>query len=216
MTIAEFWCEIFGNDQPVEVEVGPGTGTFIMAAARQFPRTNFFGIENSRSRAHRLEQAVQAQAIRNVRILNADAACIVGNIVPTAAVAAYHIYFPDPWWKRRHRRRRLWTPAFAAAVARTLVPGGRLFTATDVDDVFELVERTFAADGSFVRDRSGRSTRSGPTAFERKGVARGATIHEAVFVRHPGAATSIAAPITPEESPSRLRRSGVRSSSLNT
>lgn len=218
MTMSEFWREIFGNEQPVEVEVGPGTGTFIVAAARQCPHTNFFGIEHSRSRAEHLGEAVHAHALHNVRVLNADAACVIRNIVPTASVAAYHIYFPDPWWKRRHHRRRLFAPAFVAALGRTLVPGGRLFTATDVDDVFELLERTLSSNGVFARDSNGRSMRSGPTAFERKGVARGAVIHEAVFVRQrtAGASTSIAAPITPAESPSRLRRSGVRSSSLNT
>jgi len=218
MTMAGFWREIFGNDRPVEIEIGPGTGTFILAAARQFPHINFFGIESSRNRAQRLDQAVQRHNLRNVHILNADAACVVRTIIPTASVSAYHIYFPDPWWKRRHHRRRLFTPAFAAALARTLVPAGRLFSATDVDEVYTLLRRTIDANGSFAPENGCRSIRSGHTVFERKGVARGAQIHEAAFVRHRADAdsTSSAAPITPAESPSMLRRSGVRSSSLNT
>jgi tRNA (guanine-N7-)-methyltransferase len=216
--MSEFWCEIFGNERPVEVEVGPGTGTFILGAARQFRQANFFGIENSRSRTQHLEHAVRAQGVTNARIINADAACVICSIIPTASVAAYHIYFPDPWWKRRHHRRRLFTSSFVAGLARTLVPGGRLYTATDVDQVFDLLLRTLEANGLFTRTAGARSTRFGLTAFERKGLARGAMIHEAVFLRHdPGTAyASMAAPMTPAESPSRLRRSGVRSSSLNT
>jgi tRNA (guanine-N7-)-methyltransferase len=216
--MAAFWREIFGDERPVEIEIGPGTGTFILAAARHFPYINFFGIESSRSRAQRIEQAVQAHNLCNVRILNADAACVVRTIVPTASVAAYHIYFPDPWWKRRHHRRRLFTPALVAALARTLVPGGRLFSATDVGEVYALLVQTIDASGSFAPESGSRSIRSGHTTFERKGLARGARIHEAAFVRHGAGAdpTSSAAPITPADSPSTLRRSGVRSSSLNT
>lgn len=215
---SEFWRFIFGNSHPVEVEIGPGTGTFILPAARARPLVNFFGLDQSRGRARRLQSAIENRNIRNALVINADAACVVATMIPVASVSAYHIYFPDPWWKRRHHRRRLFTPAFAAALARTLVPGGRVYVATDVDEVLQLALHALKFCGTFVRDEHARSPRLGLTAFECKGIARGAAIHEATFVRNGSSLphTSSAAPITPAESPSAFRRIGVRSSSLNT
>jgi len=215
---SRFWERIFGSGCPVEIEIGPGTGTFILPAARARPQINFYGLEQSRSLASRLQSAIETQGIGNALVINADAACIVATLIPAECVAAYHIYFPDPWWKRRHHRRRLFTPSFAAALARTLVAGGRLYIATDVEEVLQLALRALAYCGTFVRDERAHSPRLGLTAFERKGIARGAAIREATFVRNGSLQphTSSAAPITPAESPSALRRIGVRSSSLNT
>jgi tRNA (guanine-N7-)-methyltransferase len=215
---SRFWERIFGNNDPVEIEIGPGTGTFILPAASARPRINFFGLERSRGRARRLQSTIETQGIQNAMVINADAACIVATLVPTASVAAYHIYFPDPWWKRRHHRRRLFRPAFAAALARTLAPGGHVYIATDVEEVLQLALRALESCGAFMRDEHARSRRLALTAFERKGMARGAAIHEATLV-YSGSLlphTSSAAPITPAESPRALRRIGVRSSSLNT
>jgi tRNA (guanine-N7-)-methyltransferase len=202
----------------VEIEIGPGTGTFILPAARAWPLVNFFGLEYSRGLASRLQSTIEAQGIRNALVINADAACIAATLIPAESVATYHIYFPDPWWKRRHHRRRLLTSTFAAALGRTLVPGGRVYIATDVDEVLQLALHALESCGTFVRDGHTCSSRLGLTAFERKGIARGAAIREVTFVRNGSLPphTSSAAPITPAESPSALRRIGVRSSSLKT
>ena len=202
------WSCVFGNPQPVEVEIGPGTGTFILAAAETRPPSNFFGVEHSRSRATRLQAAIESHRLRNARVIHADAACVVASLIPSASVAAYHIYFPDPWWKRRHHRRRLFTPTFAQALARTLMAGGRVFVATDVDDVLRLVRTTLQSSGLFALDHEVSPLQGAVTAFERKGLARGATIKRATFVKRaaphtrPAAHPSKAAPMTPAESPS--------------
>lgn len=175
----EFWRGVFGNDRPTEIEIGPGTGTFLLAIARAQPDVNFVGIEHSTSRAARLTAAAGRSDLANVRVIAANAACVIATLVPEASVAAYHIYFPDPWWKRRHRRRRLFTPEFAATIARTLVPAGRVFVATDVEDVHTLAVTTL--DTVMTRDESIRSPRMGETAFERKGKARGARIFESAY-----------------------------------
>ena len=179
------WRNIFGNDRPVEIEIGPGTGAFLLSVAPVHPERNYLAIEHSRSRTVRLEGLVAARRLPNVRLLHADAACVVRRFVPPASVAAYHIYFPDPWWKRRHHRRRLFTADLAGALARTLAPGGRLYLATDVPDVFALMRATIASTRAFTELAGERSPRTTVTSFERKGLARGATIHEAVFVRRP-------------------------------
>jgi len=203
-----FWRAVFDNDHPVEVEVGSGTGTFLLAAAQHFPAVNFFGIERSYSRAMRLQAVAAAQRLGNARVVAADAACAVSTLIPADSVRAYHVYFPDPWWKRRHHRRRFFTPAFAAALDRTLVPGGRVYVATDVHDMFVLMQRALSAGAAFTPDPHASPVRLGATAFERKGLARGATITDAVFVKTVSVGpprlrhTSSAAPITPAESPS--------------
>ena len=201
------WRLVFGNGHPVEVEIGPGTGTFLLGAAARAPDVNFFAIEHSHSRAARLGAALEARALHNARVLAADATCVVTTLLPPGAVAAYHIYFPDPWWKRRHHRRRLLTPAFAAALQQTLAPGGRIHIATDVADVITLALAALAPCPQLTRDNALSPARPGITAFERKSLARGATIHEATFVKHWRVETgplhaSSAAPITPAESPS--------------
>jgi tRNA (guanine-N7-)-methyltransferase len=177
-----FWSSLFGGQGAVEIEIGPGTGTFILPAAATNSHINYLGIEHSHSRATHLQNALREQRLTNAIVVAADAACVVGAIIPTACVRAYHVYFPDPWWKRRHHRRRLFTPVFAAALARTLVDGGELHLATDVDQVFQLMSTTIAATGAFNIEPTSRSPRRGATVFERKGVARGASIHEATFV----------------------------------
>ncbi|HVM97339.1 MAG TPA: hypothetical protein VMT89_13175 [Candidatus Acidoferrales bacterium] len=179
----DFWGQVFGNNRPVEVEVGAGTGTFVLPAAAANPQINFLAIENSGSRAARLEFEVNARQLKNVVVLHADAACVLGNVVPDASVSAYHIYFPDPWWKRRHHRRRLFTQSFAASLARTLATGCPLHVATDVADVFERIAATIAAQTQFVHQPTRRSPRTQQTSFEKKGLRRGAIIHEAVYIR---------------------------------
>ena len=177
------WQYVFGNERAVEVEIGCGTGTFILHAAAAAPATNFFGIERAYRRADRLVADVEARGLANTRILAADAGCVVVHVVPDASVRAYHIYFPDPWWKRRHFRRRYFTPEFAAALERTLEPGGRLYLATDVDEVMDRMLAAVDAHSRLSRRPDLCSPRAGLTAFEKKGLARGASIRDAVFER---------------------------------
>jgi len=178
---ALFWPTIFGNEHPVEIEIGSGTGTFLLHAARERPQTNFYGIENARSRVRLVEDLIARRGCTNARIIAADAACLLRSFVPAASVAAFHIYFPDPWWKRRHHRRRLFNEEFTRDLQRALVPGGHVHTATDVEEVFDLIRATMATTGVFEEDREVRPPRRSLTSFERKGMARGAEIWEMTF-----------------------------------
>jgi tRNA (guanine-N7-)-methyltransferase len=202
------WRSVFGNDRRVEVEIGPGTGTFLLAAAARDPHTNFLGLEHSHSRAFHLTAAIEERGLRNARVIAADASCVVATVLPAQSVDVYHIYFPDPWWKRRHHRRRLFTPAFAAALVQTLVVSGRIYVATDVDDVFALALKTLSQCAGLVRESDRPPPRPGVTVFERKGIVRGAAIKEAAFIKRISTTeaarphTNNAAPITPAESPS--------------
>lgn len=188
----EFWTAIFERAAPVEVEIGPGTGTFLCREAAQRPAVNFFAIEASRSRAVRVSALVEQQGLRNVRIVHAPAQCVV-RLIPDASVSAYHIYFPDPWWKRRHHKRRLFTPDFARDLARTLVAGGLVYLATDVLSVWRLAKECLESSGVTLSALPTRP-RPSPTAFEKKGLQRGATIWQGTFVRPPVATRKVPSP----------------------
>jgi tRNA (guanine-N7-)-methyltransferase len=131
------WCEVFGNTRAVEVEIGPGLGDVLLAFAGAAPATNFFGIEHRPGAADTIMRRAVRLGLGNVRAVTGDARCIVAHLVPDASVSAYHIYFPDPWPKRRHHRRRLGGTATAVAVRRTLVAGGIVHLASDLRPVVE-------------------------------------------------------------------------------
>jgi len=126
------WRVVFGNDRPVEVEIGPGRGETLLAAAVARPAVNLFGIEHNARAAETLAGVAATRGLTNVRIVAGDARCIVGRLVPDASVGAYHIYFPDPWPKTRHRDRRLAAPDFARHLLRTLAAHGLVHVLTDL------------------------------------------------------------------------------------
>jgi tRNA (guanine-N7-)-methyltransferase len=131
------WREVFGNTHAVEVEIGPGLGDVLLAYAAAAPATNFFGIEHRPGAAEAIVRRAARRGLDNVRAVTGDARCIVAQLLPDASVSAYHIYFPDPWPKRRHHRRRLSGHVTTAAVRRTLVLGGVVHVASDLRAVVE-------------------------------------------------------------------------------
>jgi len=161
------WSAVFGNERPVEVEIGPGRGETILALAAASPDRNFFGIERKAGAAAAIAAAAARRALANVRLVGGDARCIVARLVPDASVAAYHVYFPDPWPKTGHRHRRLMTPDFAAAVARTLVPGGAVHVASDLPALTADLHTRLAAAGLVPHPTATAPPRP-PTKFERR------------------------------------------------
>ncbi len=180
------WTALFGNDHPVEIEVGMGKGQFLVMAALQRPEVNFFGIEVVRKYQLYAATRCAIRRLRNVRTVCADARWVLHFFVPTASVQAVHVYFPDPWWKARHKKRRLFTAEFVQDVARVLRPGGELHLATDVEEYFALMCETVQATGAFETVQCGQDTTTPPewqTNFEKKARARGSPIWRAVFRR---------------------------------
>ena len=130
----------------------------------------------------------------------ADAKALLRDFVATASVAAVHVYFPDPWWKKRHKKRRVFTSEFAADVARVLAPGGRLFVASDVEEYFVLMTAILRAMPAFAErpdeaDRAAPPTDAGyATNFERKARASGTAVWRGVYERTSEAVTIVADP----------------------
>lgn len=180
------WLEIFGNTNPVEVEVGPGKGAFLLALARNHPDRNFFGVELSKRRAFRLARLIERDGPANAVVIHADITCLVRTMIWPESVATYHLYFPDPWWKPRHHKRRLFRDDFVTAVTRTLMPGGIIFLASDVQEYLAEIVRQFAAIPELAqfpweRDHVTRKGKPILTDFERKFREKGRAIFYAGF-----------------------------------
>jgi tRNA (guanine-N7-)-methyltransferase len=139
------WPVLYGNDNPVEVEVGFGKGLFLVTESAARPGTNFFGIEIIRKYQLYAAGRLASRNRTNVRTCSADAKLVLRDYVRPGSVEVVHVFFPDPWWKKRHEKRRLVTPEFVELVVRCLRPGGRLHFVTDVADYFEMVTGLIAA-----------------------------------------------------------------------
>ncbi len=133
------WAEIFGDDRPVELEIGSGKGLFLANAAAANPLHNFFGIEIARKYARRAAERVAKRNLANVKVLPGDARLFMARYVPPASLAALHVYFPDPWWKARHKKRRVFGEPLVLDAERTLRPGADLRVVTDVEEYFGVI-----------------------------------------------------------------------------
>jgi tRNA (guanine-N7-)-methyltransferase len=127
------WPTLFGNDRPVEIEIGFGKGLFLIHEAARRPQVNFLGIEIVRKYQLFTATRLAKRGLTNVRVACADARIFLTDRVVPSSVQTIHVYFPDPWWKTRHHKRRVFTGAFAARCAEVLQPGGQLLLATDVE-----------------------------------------------------------------------------------
>jgi tRNA (guanine-N7-)-methyltransferase len=182
------WSRLFGNDQPVELEVGCGRGLFLLNAAMASPDRNFVGVENDIQEAKRAALRLHKRNLPNARVFGANVFDLLPKLVREQSFAAVHVYFPDPWWKRRHRKRRVFNPTFLAHVARVLQPGGWLHTWTDVEEYFAEITRLVNSHPAFVWhpppiEREPEHDLDYHTSFERKKRKLGLTIHRARWVR---------------------------------
>ena len=182
------WAALFGNPNPVEVEVGMGKGLFLLTAAAARPGTNFLGIEIARKYQLYATTRFAVRKLPNVKTVCADAKWVLRQFVPAGSVAAVHVYFPDPWWKARHKKRRVFTPGFAADAARVIRTGGRLLIATDVEEYFGVMTGIVRAMPQFRELRTEVSAapveEAGyQTNFERKARTKGTAVWRASYER---------------------------------
>ena len=180
------WRDIFANDHPVEVEIGPGKGAFLLAHAQNTPEHNFFAVEICKRRAYRLASLIERDGPANVRALHADMRCLIRTPLWPGGVSIYHLYFPDPWWKRRHHERRLFHADFAMALMQTLLPGGKILLASDVQEYFVKIVQQFNRVSElrqfpWERDQVNKKGKPILTDFERKFRELGQPIYYAGF-----------------------------------
>jgi tRNA (guanine-N7-)-methyltransferase len=143
------WAALFGNENPIELEVGCGKGLFLLTSALQQPHINFVGIDIVRKYQLFTATRLAKRGVPNARVAGGDARLFLRDVVRSGSLAALHVYFPDPWWKKRHQKRRVFTADFATEVLRVLQPGGRLCFASDVAEYAELVKSLVASVPDF-------------------------------------------------------------------
>ncbi len=179
------WVVVFGNAHPVELEVGFGKGLFLLTSALACPQVNFVGVEIVRKYQLFTATRMAKRNLRNVRLACTDARLFLRDFVATDSLQAVHVYFPDPWWKKRHHKRRVFTPEFAAQCERVLRPGGRLHLATDVEEYFDLMRQALRPLTGLceVPIEEPGADAAGRTNFERKARERGEVVCRAVYVR---------------------------------
>jgi tRNA (guanine-N7-)-methyltransferase len=170
------WRIVFGNDFPVECEVGCGKGLFLLQSALANPQVNYLGVEVERKYQLFTANRIAKRHLTNVRLVHADGRTFLRDCVPAASLRAIHVYFPDPWWKRRHHKRRLFTSDFAKECARTLWPGGVLHLATDVDEYFQVMQKLLDEIRELHLNPDDNSVGQVQTNFERKAKEQGKKI----------------------------------------
>ncbi len=181
------FAAIFGNRRPVEMEIGTGKGTFLLARAAARLEINFLGIEHARAYCRYAADRIRRARLTNVRMLHAEAMHLFGVYLAAGCLWRLHVYFPDPWPKRRHRRRRLIQPGFLAAARRALRPGGQLLIVTDHLDYFRQIAAVLEGAEGFARIAFPRMTDAEGltgTNFERKYIAQGRCFYAAARLRH--------------------------------
>ena len=178
---------LFGRRAPLEVEVGSGKGLFLATASAERPEHDFLGIEVSRRYA-RFTAARLARAGRsNARVLLGDGEHLFDAFLGTGQVYAVHVYFPDPWWKKRHHKRRIMNAGFLSNIQRVLAPTGRLHFWTDVPEYFqdtlERIATTTSLEGPLsVVERPVDHDLDYRTHFERRTRLRELPVYRAEFV----------------------------------
>ncbi|MBZ4488678.1 tRNA (guanosine(46)-N7)-methyltransferase TrmB [Microbacterium sp. cx-55] len=181
---------VWGRRAPLIVEIGSGQGHAIMHAATTRPDADFLAVEVFRAGLARTMLDAERADVRNLRLVEANAPEVLAHLLPAASVDELWIFFPDPWHKNKHTKRRLVQPEFAPLAARVLRPGGTLRLATDWEDyavqMRDVLDRADDLTRGFEGDWAPRFEGRVRTAFERKGERVGRAIRDLAYVR-PGA-----------------------------
>lgn len=127
---------LFGRAAPLEIEVGSGKGLFMRTAAEARPEVDFLGIEVARKYASFAAAGLAKRNLTNGKMVAGDGLRVFSELLPADSLQAVHVYFPDPWWKARHKKRRVLTDGFLRNVHRTLRADGSLHFWTDVEEYF--------------------------------------------------------------------------------
>ncbi len=177
---------LFGRRAPVVVEIGSGMGETTARIAAENPETDYVAIEVHAPGVGSLLRRVEEEGLTNLRVIQHDAVEVLREMIPEASLSGIHVFFPDPWPKKRHHKRRLVQPMFAALAASRLVAGGRLHVATDWQEYAEQVLATLGACALLENTAAGFAERPPwrpETKFERRGRRLGHGVWDVIFRR---------------------------------
>ena len=166
-------AELFAKPQLLEVELGCGDASFLVEYARQNPGRNFIGVERLLGRLQKLDKKGRRIGLENTRGVRIESAYFLQYLLPPHTATALHIYFPDPWPKKKHRWHRLINEAFPALARTVLVPGGTVFLRTDDADYFQQMTEVFDSVNFFEKTETPEALAEITTDFERDFNAQG-------------------------------------------
>ena len=175
--------QLFPRIQPLEVELGCGDGSFLVQWAKAHPQHNFLGVERLLGRLRKVDRKGLRAGLTNLRLMRIEASYFLEYLLPPASVHAFHIYFPDPWPKRKHRKHRLIHEQFARVAARTLAPAGFIFLRTDDADYFSQMKMAFESNVPFCAVETPADLSATLTDFERDFQMRGVATLRAAYQR---------------------------------
>jgi tRNA (guanine-N7-)-methyltransferase len=181
-----FSREKLSSSKPLVLEIGSGMGECTVEIARAHPEADFVAVEVHGPGVGSLLNRIQREDLSNLRVVRHDALEVLEHMVADGSLTAIHLFFPDPWPKKRHHKRRLLKPAFVAAVAQRLVPGGALHIATDWEDYAHEILATCGAEPRLVNSAADFSPRPDDrplTKFEARGLKLGHRVWDVIFVR---------------------------------
>ena len=159
--------ELFPGSQPLEVELGCGDASFLVKHAQRHPETNFIGVERLLGRIKKLDRKGRRAGLANLRGVRIESSYFLQYLLPPHSASALHIYFPDPWPKKKHRRHRLINENFPVLACAALAPGGKIYLRTDDADYFQQITEIFAAAKEFQKIETPAELAALPTDFER-------------------------------------------------
>jgi tRNA (guanine-N7-)-methyltransferase len=172
---------LFPSAQPLEVELGCGDGSFLIDYAKKHPERNFIGVERLWGRLQKVGRKSRRHALGNVRGIRIESAYFLQYLLPPHSAGAVHLYFPDPWPKRKHRRHRLVNEGFPRLAHRALIAGGFVHLRTDDADYFAQMLEVFSASPLFQRSEAPEELTSVLTDFEKEFQARGVPTLRATY-----------------------------------
>jgi tRNA (guanine-N7-)-methyltransferase len=176
-------ANLFPNRQPLEVELGSGDGSFLVEYARRHPEHNFIGVERLLGRIRKMDRKGRRAGLVNLLGARIESSYFLQYLLPTHATIALHIYFPDPWPKRKHRRHRLINDHFPALASEALAPGGVVFLRTDDEDYFSQMTSVFGASPLFRTSETPQALAELVTDFEREFQEQGVRTLRAAYQR---------------------------------
>lgn len=174
---------LFPAAKPLEVELGAGDGSFLVNYAKANPDRNFIGVERLLGRVRKIDRKGRQSGLTNLRVVRIESGYFLEYLLPPHSASVLHIYFPDPWPKRRHWRHRLVNDQFPDLARRALVPGGVVYLRTDDQPYFEQMTAVFAASASFKAAPTLPKVAEELTDFEKGFLARGITTLRAAYRR---------------------------------
>jgi len=180
------FAAIFGRSAPTILEIGCGMGETPAAIAAAHPENDFIGIEVHAPGVGSLLKEIATRELANLRVIRHDAVEVVRDMIPPASLAGMHIYFPDPWPKKRHHKRRLIQPPLVHELALRLAPGGYLHCATDWEEYAQQMLDVLSAEPLLKNSAAGFAPRPAwrpQTKFEARGLRLGHGVWDVLFTR---------------------------------